>query len=50
MASPFRQLTSNGTEILVEPLAHVRSCAVGFWVRRGSCHESKAEEGLDYSP
>ncbi len=42
----FRHLTSNGTEILVEPLPHVRSCAVGFWVRRGSCHEALHEEGL----
>ena len=44
--SPLRTVTSEGTEILVEPLPHVRSCAVGFWVRRGSRHESPEEEGL----
>ena len=42
----FRHVTPLGTEILVEPIPHVRSCAVGFWVRRGSCHEALHEEGL----
>ena len=44
--SPLRTVTPAGTEILIEPLPHVRSCAVGFWVRRGSRHEGPAEEGL----
>lgn len=44
--APFRSISSSGTEILVEPLEHVRSCSVGFWVRRGSCHEGALEEGL----
>ena len=43
---PFRTVTPQGTEILVEPLSHVRSCSVGFWVRRGSCFELPEEEGL----
>ncbi len=42
----FRHLTPSGAEILVEQIPHVRSCAVGFWVRRGSCHEALHEEGL----
>ena len=42
----FRTTTPAGTEILVEPLPHVRSCSVGFWVKRGSCHEAAGEEGL----
>lgn len=42
----IRTLTSSGTEILMEPLPHVRSISVGFWVRRGSCHEAVSEEGL----
>src|SRR5512133_869673 len=46
MAEPLRTLTPEGTEILIEPIPHVRSCAVGFWVRRGSRHEGPAEEGL----
>jgi predicted Zn-dependent peptidase len=44
--SPLRTLTPEGTEILIEPLPHVRSCSVGFWVRRGSRHEDPDEEGL----
>jgi len=44
--APLRTLTPAGTEILIEPLPHVRSCAVGFWVRRGSRHEGPLEEGL----
>lgn len=43
---PFRTVTPQGTEILVEPLPHVRSCSVGFWVKRGSCAELPGEEGL----
>lgn len=43
---PFRTITPQGTEILVEPLPHVRSCSVGFWVKRGSCAETATEEGL----
>jgi predicted Zn-dependent peptidase len=43
---PFRTVTLQGTQILVEPLPHVRSCSVGFWVKRGSCGEGPEEEGL----
>ena len=47
MAEPlFRTTTPQGIEILIEPLSHVRSCSVGFWVKRGSCHEGPQEEGL----
>lgn len=41
-----RTLHPSGVEILVEPMEHLRSCAVGFWVKRGSCHELPGEEGL----
>jgi predicted Zn-dependent peptidase len=47
MSEPtFSSVTPNGTEILIEPLPHVRSCSVGFWVKRGSCNEAHEEEGL----
>ena len=46
MAHPLPTVTPEGTEIYIEPLPHVRSCSVGFWVRRGSRHEGPAEEGL----
>lgn len=42
----FRTTTGAGTELLIEPLPHVRSCSIGFWVKRGSCHENREEEGL----
>jgi len=42
----FRHITPAGTEILVNPIPAVRSCSVGFWVRRGSCQEDINEEGL----
>jgi predicted Zn-dependent peptidase len=44
--TPFRHRTPHGTELLIEPMPHARSISLGFWVRRGSCHESQAEEGL----
>jgi predicted Zn-dependent peptidase len=47
MVAPFRSVTANGTEILIEPLPHVRSCSVGFWVRRGSRHEGSANRSPD---
>jgi len=42
----FCHTTDRGTEILAQPIPAVRSCSVGFWVRRGSCQESLAEEGM----
>jgi predicted Zn-dependent peptidase len=44
--STYRTVTAQGTEILIEPLPNVRSCSVGFWVKRGSCAETPEEEGL----
>lgn len=35
-----------GPQILVESMPHARSISLGFWVRRGSCHEGPGEEGL----
>jgi predicted Zn-dependent peptidase len=43
---PFRTLTPHGTEILIDPIPNLRSCSVGFWVKRGSCWETPEEEGL----
>ena len=41
-----RTMTPDGAEILVQPMPAMRSCSVGFWVRRGSCQEGEAEEGM----
>lgn len=43
---PYRSITPNGTEILIDPIPSLRSCSVGFWVKRGSCWERPGEEGL----
>jgi len=43
---PYRSVTPHGTEILIDPIPGVRSCSVGFWVKRGSCWERPGEEGL----
>ncbi|MCE1229208.1 MAG: insulinase family protein [Firmicutes bacterium] len=42
----LRTTTASGADLLMEPLSQVRSCSVGFWVRRGSLHEGPEEEGL----
>jgi predicted Zn-dependent peptidase len=41
-----RHVLKNGLVLLVEPLPHVRSVAIGVFVRRGSRHEEPGEEGL----
>ena len=30
----------------MQPIPYVKSCSIGYWVRRGSCHEGVSEEGL----
>lgn len=46
MAEAFRHRTPQGAELLIESMPHARSISLGFWVRRGSCHEREHEEGL----
>lgn len=43
---PFRTVTPGGTEVIIEPIPHVKSCSIGFWIRSGSCRELPEEEGL----
>ncbi|BDU70968.1 M16 family metallopeptidase [Mesoterricola silvestris] len=43
---PYRSISPHGTELLIDPIPSVRSCSVGFWVKRGSCWELPGEEGL----
>ena len=38
----------NGLTLLTESMPHMRSVAIGVWVRRGSRHESLAECGLSH--
>ena len=41
-----KEVLSNGLTVLTEKMPHVRSIAVGVWIRRGSRHEEKSESGL----
>jgi len=41
-----KQVLDNGLTILTERMPHVRSVALGVWLRRGSRHETAAESGL----
>jgi predicted Zn-dependent peptidase len=41
-----KEVLSNGLTVLTEKMPHVRSLAVGVWIRRGSRHEEKSESGL----
>jgi predicted Zn-dependent peptidase len=39
---------SNGLRVLTEPMSHVRSVAVGVWIRSGSRLETPAENGISH--
>lgn len=41
-------LLPNGVRLLIEPVPHVRSAAVGIWVGSGSRHETKAQQGISH--
>lgn len=38
----------NGVRILVEPVSHVKSAAIGLWCRTGSRHELENEAGITH--
>lgn len=38
----------NGVRILVEPVTHVKSAAVGLWCKTGSRHEKENEAGITH--
>jgi predicted Zn-dependent peptidase len=38
----------NGLRILVEPVSHVRSAAIGLWIATGSRHEASGEYGVSH--
>jgi predicted Zn-dependent peptidase len=47
-ATPHRFVLDNGVRVLLEPMASVRSAAVGVWVDVGSRDEGPGEEGLSH--
>jgi len=38
----------NGVRILIEPVGHVKSAAIGLWCRTGSRHEEDTEAGITH--
>lgn len=43
-----KHLLSNGVRILVEPVGHVQSAAIGLWCKTGSRHELDNEAGITH--
>jgi predicted Zn-dependent peptidase len=43
-----REVQPNGLTLVTESMPHVRSAAVGVWLRRGSRHESLAKMGISH--
>lgn len=48
MSEPFKTQLPNGVRILVEPIGHVQSAAVGLWCKTGSRHEFENEAGITH--
>jgi len=46
--SIYKSTLSNGVRVLVEPVGHVRSAAIGLWCRTGSRHELDHEAGITH--
>ncbi|MCT4661431.1 MAG: insulinase family protein [Tissierellales bacterium] len=36
----------NGVQVLIEPLSHVKSASIGYWVNTGSVQEQENEKGV----
>jgi predicted Zn-dependent peptidase len=43
-----KQVQDNGLTLLTESMSHVRSVAIGVWLKRGSRHESPAQTGISH--
>ena len=48
MSNIQKIVLDNGVRILVEPVTHVQSAAIGLWCRTGSRHELDTEEGITH--
>lgn len=46
--APRKTILNNGVRVIVEPMASVRSAAVGVWVDVGSRDEGAGEEGVSH--
>jgi len=43
-----REILPNGITLLTEAMPHVRSVAVGVWLKRGSRHETPVQSGISH--
>jgi predicted Zn-dependent peptidase len=43
-----KEVLENGLTLLTESMPHVRSVAIGVWLKRGSRHESAAQSGISH--
>jgi predicted Zn-dependent peptidase len=48
MSTPHHATLSNGIQIVLEPIPHRRSVALGVWMARGSRHEAAMENGMTH--
>ena len=48
MSDIVKMNLDNGVRILVEPVTHVKSAAVGLWCKTGSRHEKENEAGITH--
>lgn len=48
MSGVNKFVLSNGVRVLVEPVGHVKSVAIGLWCRTGSRHETDREAGITH--
>lgn len=48
MSSLHKFVLDNGVRVLVEPVGHVKSAAIGLWCRTGSRHEQDREAGITH--
>jgi predicted Zn-dependent peptidase len=48
MSEVVRFKLANGVRVIVEPVGHVRSAAIGLWCKTGSRHETDSEAGITH--
>ena len=43
-----KEVLPNGLTLVTESMPHVRSVAIGVWLKRGSRHEKSAQTGISH--
>src|SRR5688572_11146586 len=44
----LKEVLPNGLTLITESMPHVRSVAIGVWLKRGSRHETEAQTGISH--